>query len=142
MENIERARAIFAQNDYTIVLCKDDKTYTGTKPGVACLMEFVKSGTDLAGFSAADKVVGKAAALSFVFLSVDEVYSPLMSRQAIGVFDRHNIAYTYDKLIDSVLNRTKTGLCPMETAVSEISDPKEAAAAINNVQLTMNNYGG
>ena len=66
--DLTRARALLAQGEYTVVLCRDDVTYTDTRRGVAPLLALLDSGTDVGGFSAADKVVGKAAAFLYLRL--------------------------------------------------------------------------
>lgn len=43
-------------------MCKGSTIYISTERGVKPLIDRIDDGTDLQGFSAADKVVGKAAA--------------------------------------------------------------------------------
>ena len=84
------------------------------------------------GFSAADKIVGKAAAMLYVILGVKAVYSPVMSETAAEVFTNYNIAYEYDELTQNIINRNGDGICPMEETVKNISDPTEGFAALKN----------
>jgi len=118
--------------NYTCVLCRDNTIYTSTERGVKPLIEWLDGGIDLKGFSAADKVVGKAAAFLYVLLGVKEVYARVMSETAIQVFTENGIGYQYDVSVQNIINRTKTGLCPMEETVKEISSPSEALAAVRS----------
>ncbi len=117
---------------YTCVLCKDNTIYTSAERGVKPLIDWLDANTDLKGFSAADKVVGKAAAFLYVLLGADEVYAHVMSEAAIQVFTENGIACQYDVSVKNIINRAKTGLCPMEQTVKEISSPIEALTAVRS----------
>lgn len=128
--DLEAARALLNTEECTCVVCKDGVVHLSNRRGVAPLMGWLEDGTDLRGFSAADKVVGKATALLYCLLGVRAVYARVMSRAAIQVFEQQNIPYFYDKAVDAISNRAGDGLCPMETATRDISDPTLAPAAI------------
>lgn len=130
--DLKRACQTLAASDYTCVLCAGTRCYTSTQRGVAPLLQWLDGGTDLKGFSAADKVVGKAAAFLYCLLGVAAVHAPVMSKAALQVLTSHGIAASYDVLVDGIINRRKTGPCPMEAATREISDPTEALQAIRD----------
>lgn len=115
---------------YTCVLCKDGEFYTSAERGVKPLVGLLDSGADLREFSAADKVVGKAAAFLYVLLGVKSVYAHVMSEGAVGVFSENNIGYQCDTTARKIINRAGTGICPMEEAVGDLSDPNDALQAI------------
>ncbi len=117
---------------YTCVLCKDNAIYTSAERGVKPLIGWLDGNIDLKGFSAADKVVGKAAAFLYVLLGVKEVYARVMSEAAIRVFTENGIGCQYDESVKSIINRTKTGMCPMEETVKEISSPTDALTAVRS----------
>jgi hypothetical protein len=123
------------------VLCKENVIYTSTKNGVAPLIEWLTNDINITGFSAADKIVGKAAALLFVLGGVREVYSPVMSETAVDVFTRYGIATEYETLVPIIINRTGTGPCPMEQAVTNIENPSEALKAIQNTLADLQSRG-
>jgi len=127
---LNEARELLAAGGYTCVLCKAGRTYTSTRRGVAPLLGWLEEGTDLTGFCAADKVVGRAAALLYRLLGVREVYAAVISRGALEVLEAGNIAVCYDSLTDGIINRAGTGPCPMEAATRDITDPAQAPAAI------------
>lgn len=73
----------------------------------------------------ADKVVGRAA-LSFIEeLGVKSFYTEIISREVIDYLKNKDIAYFYDEVVDKILNRDKTDLCPMEKISQSSSDNKE-----------------
>lgn len=127
--NLEKAIAEL-QNGYTCVLCRGDEIHTTTQRGVKPLLEWIENGTDLKGFSAADKVVGKAAAFLYILLGVREVYALVISEAAINTFSRNGITPKYEKSVPFIKNREGTGKCPMEQAVWDINDPEKALAAV------------
>lgn len=95
------------------------------------MVNFLAGKTDLHGFSAADRIVGKAAALLFVLAKVKEVYSEVMSKSAAAVFDKHGISYSCGVLTDRIINRKGDDICPMEKLTMNIDDPALAYSAIS-----------
>lgn len=130
--DLEKAKEMLNSGDYTCVLCKDDVVYTSKLRGVKPLLDLLNSKTDLQGFSAADKVVGKATAFLYVLCGVAQVYAPVMSEPAKNVLIENGIVPLCEKEIMAVHNRTDTGFCPMETAVYNIDNPEKALIAIKN----------
>lgn len=130
MTNLETAKNTLKSGEYTLALCNGDKIYTSTKRGVAPMLEFIDSGTDLRGFSAADKVIGKAAAMLFVHAGVIEVYTDAISKPAADYFTAKGITFTCKTLVDNIINRSGDGICPMEQVTADINDTNEAIIAI------------
>ena len=124
------ARELLAQGGYTVVLCRDGVTYTDTRRGVAPLLALLDSATDVAGFAAADKVVGKAAAFLYLRLGVAAVHATVISAPAYDLLTASGVSVTYDTLVPAIRNRAGDGFCPMETVTLPLTDPAEAEAAI------------
>lgn len=116
--------------EYTLVLFNGETFLTDTKRGVKPLLDLLDGNTDLSGFSAADKVVGKAAAFLYVLLNVREIYADVISSHALSVLEQHQIPVEYNTLTDKIKNRTGTGFCPMETAVLDEESPETALEII------------
>lgn len=130
MTDMEHAKTLLLKDDHTCVLCKGDAVHISDKNGIAPMVGFLTEGTDLKGFSAADIVVGKAAALLFALAGVKEIYAHVLSERAIPVLERFGIAYTYGELTPMIVNREGTGSCPMEQTVEHIEDPAKALPAL------------
>lgn len=96
------------------------------------MVNFIEQNTDLKGFSAADKIVGKAVAMLFISAGVTSVYADVMSKAAVSIFSDYCVDYSYNILTENIINRTGNGLCPMEQAVSNISDISQALSVIKN----------
>lgn len=141
MTDIERAKQILISEGCTCVICKGDNIHISQKRGVAPLMELLDGGADIRGYSAADKTVGKAAAMLFVLLGVGEIYAVVMSRSAKKILDGHGIKYSCGEEVEYIINRKKDGMCPMEKAVMDIDDPAEAQKEIKETIEKMRKGG-
>lgn len=116
--------------DYSCVLLSNVEVYASKERGVKPLLGFLESGKSFVGFSAADRVVGKGAALLYVLLGVNSVWAQTMSEKAKAVLEKSGIEARYEELVPAILNRTGTGLCPVERAVWDLSSPSEAPDVI------------
>ena len=113
-----------------VVATADGDVYPSRQRGVLPLLRLVNSGLDFTGGFAADKVVGRGAAVLYVLLHVGELWADVISRPALELLEQHGIACEYGTLADEIVNRTGDGRCPMEEAVLGIDDMDEALAAI------------
>ena len=129
-DDLQNARQMLDVGDYTCVLCSGSRFYTSTQRGVAPLLTWLDAGTSLEGFSAADRVVGKATAYLYCLLGVSRVYARVMSKPALEVLQQNRIAASWDTLVEGIENRQKTGPCPMEHATRGCTSPEEALEAI------------
>ena len=128
--DISNAKAILSQENCTCVLCKGEKVFRSNRRGVAPLLEFLNSGEDFQGFSAADKVVGKATAFLYCLLGIQTLYARVLSVPAMQVLQQYGISFSYDCLVEGIRNRENTGPCPMEKATRDAKTPEEALSAI------------
>lgn len=136
-ENMIKARYLLETGNYTCVLCRGDSVLTDTRRGIRPLLELLEMSDSWKGYSAADKVIGKAAAYMYHLLGVDAVYAQVISQPAADVLRRYGISLEYGSLVHAIRNRDGTGYCPMETAVLDIDDPTQALAAIRQVLLDL-----
>ncbi len=138
MSGLERAKEALHTHGYTCVLCKDDAMYTSARRGVAPLVAFLRSDIDFSGFSAADKVVGKATAWLYVRLGVAAVYAAVISNGALDILSAHGIHVEYDRVTAYIINRRGDGMCPFEAAVADATDAAEAVAVIRRTMAQLN----
>ncbi len=129
-KDIEKARDILSDSDYTCVFVRGDEVITSTKRGVVPLLELIDTGRDFSSFSAADKVVGKGAALLYILLGVTCLHGEIMSTKAAEVLESRGVTFTYGMLAEYIINRKGDGICPMEMATLSIDNPQEGYEAI------------
>ncbi len=130
MHDLEEAKRLLLQGTYTCVICQNDCVFTSVQRGVKPLVLWKEEGRTFQGFSAADKVVGKATAFLYLLLGVRAVYAGVVSRAALETLKNARIYVEYGTLTDYVVNRNKDGVCPFERAVLSIDDKDEAYLAI------------
>lgn len=128
--DFERAKRMLKEGGFTCVLCHKDAIFTSRERGVKPLLSLLEDKKELTGFSAADKVIGRAAAFLYVLLRIEKVYVQVISKKAVEVFKHYGIAYEADITVEAIKNRANTGYCPMEEAVSGIEEAGEALPAI------------
>ena len=141
MEDLQRAKACLEEENRTCVLCKNDIFYKSDSRGVAPLLQWLDAGIDGAGFSAADRVVGKATAFIYCLLGVRAVYARVMSKPAAQVLEKAGIAASWEDLTEGIQNRQKDGPCPMEAATRTIDNPREALIAIRTTLERLRSNG-
>ena len=128
--NLQKAKMLLNETDNTCVLCGDGVILTDKRRGVRPLLDLIEGQVNVAGFSVADKVVGKAAAYLYCLLKTKCLYARVISEPALDVLQQAGITVEYDQLVAAIQNRTKDGFCPMESAVWNIHSAEEALPAI------------
>ena len=131
-KDFQKAKEEFNSGKYTLVICKDEDIIKSDITGIRPLMNLIDTKKDYKDYSAADKIVGRAAAFLYSLLHIKNLYGEVMSKGAIEILKKKGIYYEYKTLTDFIENRTKTGICPMDEAVKNIDNPIDACEAIRN----------
>ncbi len=140
-QELQKAIDLLDAGNFTCVLCKDAQVLTETSRGVRPLIGLLDRRESFAGFCAADKVVGKAAAFLYCLLGIRAIYARIISAPAIRVLESAGIQVHFERQVPAIQNRTNTGLCPMETAVWDLEEPEAALAVLRETlkKLTKEN---
>ena len=128
MNDLQKARSLYEKGGYTCALVRGDSVILSAERGIAPLVELLVR--DLRGYCAADKIVGKAAAMLYAYMGISAVYAKTISKAAAEVFDRYSVGYEFDVMTDRIVNRRGDGICPMEVAVEDIYDCAVAAEVL------------
>lgn len=128
--DLQNARAYMEGKGCTCVLCRGELLFSSSHRGVRPLLDFLDSGRDFRGFSAADKVVGRATAFLYCLLGVRQLYAQVLSDGAAEVLRCHDILFSCESRVPGIRNRAGDGPCPMEKATMDITDPEEALVAV------------
>jgi hypothetical protein len=128
--NLEKAKSLLVTAGHTLVLCNEQIVITDKRRGIRPLLDLVEGKLDGCDFSAADKVVGKAAAFLYRLMGIRALYAQVVSEPAAQVLQEGGIVLEYGTLVPAIRNRTNTGFCPMESAVWNITDPQEALSVL------------
>jgi len=139
MKDIEFAKNMLKKNNANLVIVKDGKLLFETRTtGIRGLLNAIDEiGDELKGSTAADKIVGEAAAQILVYSKVDRVFAVTLSQCGRDILTRNNIDYSYESLVPHILNLSKTDLCPFEKTVAGASNPSEAYERLRKSVLAM-----
>jgi len=111
-----------------LMILKDGATlFSSAMEGIAPLVEAVEElGVGrLEGSTVVDRIVGKAAALIIAYFKAARVYAKVLSRRSAPVLDRCGIVCVAEEVVEEILNREGTDMCPFERMVLSIDDPAE-----------------
>ena len=130
MNKLTYAKDKLKNGGHSLVICADCDTIISNVKGIRPLIEALEAARGHAEIYAADRIVGKAAAMLYVLMKANGVWAEVMSKSAFAILAENEIEFEYETLTDSIINRSGTGLCPMEQAVRDIDDPVAAYEAI------------
>lgn len=111
--------------DHSLLVYKDGNISFQDEHGIQPLLIQIKK-KGLKNAVAVDKVIGKAAALLMVYGKVKQVHTNIIAKDAIPVFEKYKVEYSYNEVVDYIQNNKKDGLCPMEQKVLKVNSPKKA----------------
>ena len=132
MRDLKRLTEILHEENCSCVIENEDGLLTiGRERGVKDLMNFLKhTPAVMKGALIADKVVGKGAAALMILGGVRVVYAEVMSRKALKMYASYDITAQYGILVDNIINRSGTGICPVESLCLECKTAEECLPLI------------
>lgn len=137
MENkLENIISLYHSDDYTLVIDTGTTVYYSREPGLYRLLSFAESKAFLGSY-AADRIVGKAAAMIYILLGFNAVYAEIISTDARSLFDKYHIAYQFGKTVDHIISHNGRDICPLEKALNDIYDPKAAPAILRETLASL-----
>ncbi len=140
ISDMARARSLLT-GDVTCVLVHGERQWLSRQKGIAPMLGFLEAGEALAGAAAADRIVGKAAAMLFVKAGVTAVFAEVLSAAGLAFLQAHGVPVTWDTLTDHIENRAGTGICPMEETVAALDDPDCAYEALRRRAAELRQQG-
>lgn len=118
---------------YSCVIKNQTEIRTFTQRGVADLYDLYHSDPSfMKGASIADKVIGKGAAAMMVLGGIENVYADIISTPALTLLRETGIETTFAQEVPHIINRDKTGNCPLETACGKTNSVSEIYPIIQN----------
>lgn len=117
----------FIREGYAAVVAKDRviiAKYKGS--GLKPILDAI--GEDEQIFKGAivfDRIVGRAAAAVYIVGGAKEVYAEVMSIGAKKLLEKNKIMATGEQEVEEIINREKTGMCPLENSVKNESEPRK-----------------
>lgn len=130
----EALKAYLSDHEYSCVLLKDGQVWmTSFEKGITPLYQFIKTQEELpqGKLEIGDKMIGRAVAFLALYLNVSYIYTRVISETALEVLAQYPIEVVYDEVVPYIYNRNRDGQCPMEEALAEIVNVKEAFEIID-----------
>ncbi len=132
MTDLELAKEKLRADACAFVIAKNSALLaTGTRDGIAELLATMDAlGDSARGAALADKIVGKAVALTARAAGIHSVYATLASDAAKRALEIENISFEYAQIVPLIRNKRNDGPCPMERLTAPIDDPRDAVIAL------------
>jgi hypothetical protein len=132
MSDTEIAKQRLKEDNVSLVIVKDSHLLFSTKAegihGLIRAIEELKH--NLTSASVADIIVGKAAAFLCAFAGISSVYAVTMSRSGLAVLRRYGLSFSFETLVPTILGRGKSGKCPLEKLVEDVTEAEQAYGRI------------
>lgn len=114
---------ILHKGGYSCVMKNREEVRTFTQRGVADLYDL---------YQADSAFIGKGAAALMVLGGFKTVYADIISTPALALLCEAGIETTFAQEVPHIINRDKTGWCPLETACMELNTVEEMYPVIQN----------
>ena len=129
---LEALKKKLINNNYSIIADINGKEYTSFDSGIKPVISVINQEKDFFnGAIVVDRVIGKASAILLTMSGARKVHGLLMSKSAVELLKKYNIEYSYDQLVDIIINRKGDDMCPMEKTILNIDDFEQAYVALN-----------
>jgi hypothetical protein len=140
MKDIDIAKTKLNEEKLSLIIVKNGSVlYKSDRRGIYPLYMAVKEcGPEMEGTSAADKVVGRGAALLYQFMKVKSIYAYLISEGTREVLVEGNIEFETEKTAPYIKNRDGTGMCPVETLSYETENLNQLMLSIEGFLRKIN----
>ena len=143
MENrdLELAKLKLIDENLTLVIVKHGKVIFEThKQGISGFLQAIdEQKRSLIGASAADKIVGVAAATLCVYSGFFSIFALTISEAGIRVLEDNNISCFFQSTVTNILNRNKTDVCPFEKLAMASGSPDDAYVQLKSLADQMMN---
>lgn len=118
---------------YSCVIKNREEVRTYTQRGVADLYDlYLSDPSFIKGATVADKVIGKGAAALMILGRFRAVYADIISTPALVLLRGAGVEVTFVQEVPHIINRNKTGWCPLETACMNLKSVEEMYPVIRD----------
>ena len=127
----ESLKEIVLSGSHLLAIENSGNIRTFDRRGITSLYELLSQEPSLLnGATVVDKVVGKGAAALMIRGGIKELYANVISEAALDLFRDSDVEVTYGEAVPCIMNRARTGLCPVETLCAECKSAEECLPRI------------
>ena len=117
----------------SLMVYNDSVLTTHDNRGIHDLLQLVSDQPErLQGAIVADKLVGRAAAAIMAVGGVRELHTNLISTPARELLEKAGIRVFAREEVPAILNRDRSGMCPMDTRIADAETPEECVQLLRN----------
>ena len=118
----------------SLLVYNNGELTTHANRGIQDLLQLINEQPErLDGAVAADKVIGKSAAAIMIVGGVKEVHTNLICTPARELFEKEGVLVFATEEVPMILNRDKSGMCPMDTQIANIESIDECVAVLRGI---------
>lgn len=130
----EQMLEMLNEQGLSLLVYNNETLTTHYNRGIQDLLTLVSSQPErLKGAIVADKIIGKAAAALMTSCGVAEVHTNVICTPAREIFENAGIKIFTAKEVPLILNREKSGMCPMDTRLQGIESVEECVEILQNI---------
>ncbi len=108
------------EEEYTIIFEADETViYKACNFGVISLLENLGKVNE--EINVYDKLIGKGAAMLMSSYNVKKIFAKTITKGALEILE-NSYEVEYDRVVDNILNRDRSDLCPIEKIASQTDD--------------------
>ena len=110
--------------NHTCVIIRNEKVeFSSSESGVKPLLDYYRlNGISQIPIIVVDKIMGRGAVLLAKMINASEIVTPIISKDALELANYYKMIVYYDEVVEFIVNRNKTGRCPIEASVLGITD--------------------
>jgi hypothetical protein len=128
ISDLDIARKDVKEKGFALSIVRNGNTIFQSKtPGISALVTAIDKDRFLfKGASAADQVLGRAAAMLLLYSEIVSIFASTASSDALAILKRFKIPVESERVVPAILNRNQTSTCPFESLVRDVENPEEA----------------
>ncbi|MFI3243215.1 MAG: DUF1893 domain-containing protein [Akkermansia sp.] len=116
-------QTILINGNHSLVVAKGSEIRCYQQRGVADIHHLLHHDPDfLQGSRLADKIIGKGAAACMIAGGVIAISTNIISQAALNLLQQYSIPTSYNHCVPHIINRSKTGPCPLESKLGDETD--------------------
>lgn len=107
---------------------------THANRGIQDLLQLISEQPErLKGAVVADKIIGKSAAAIMIVGGVKQVHTNIICTPARELFEANGVQVFASEEVPMIMNRNRSGMCPMDTQINEVESVEECVAILQNM---------
>ena len=118
----------------SLLVYNNGELTTHANRGIQDLLQLISDQPErLKGAVAADKIIGKSAAAIMIVGGVKQVHTNIICTPARELFEANGVLVFASEEVPMIMNRNRSGMCPMDTQINKVESVEECVAILQNM---------